>query len=723
MYILFNKDGSIKEKQLEDYVNQHSDGVNHIDIAIEGMTAEEYSTSANFKLPTTGGGIVSLTPLANNSIETDSGTYSGYRVTLTKAVTEYPGDTTLSVSCYTGTSDSPTVLFTYPVPVTINETTGTGENAITEDQFKALMAKFTDYQLKFGVSNVRCYISLDLANADKAKFADGQYIIVGDTGNVEAYKYDKASDALVKQSVADSGNRDKYLYKVGGKTNVQEVEGALSASYKDASANEVSYGIEVPTSGYPYFYATANDGNIVPKIGFKMTKSALEISNDSQTLFKTGYDGTYIYGYSNVDEYIKLSGGEFIFKSQNTTITGNNIYLPKATYSTGASTVWQFTPDVFNVQAKTVIQPPEGNGNSFYTDGAVTYIKDPADKQQILLEADKGTLNGTFEVSQDPTTEKGVASKGYVDTAIAKHGADFHLENGSGTGSIQGTQANNATGDYSFAFGNVSTASGNGSVAWGEDVYVNYDNAFAFGVDYTASSGDMFSIGKNGNRLFAVGENEVAVKSGKFTVETGENRFDGDTTFKGDVTIDGTLTAGKFVAIDAKTITTDNYTVGLAKNNTAPIVTYIGLYATKYDGVNDGALVWDNTGTAYVGDAQVDSTGKVTDPNKTLQPLLTREETSALSDGCVLSWNADKLKATKSPWFDISNAGVTMGGSDFGVTVDATHIFIGGKSDYRGIVVNIDGVFVEDAPTVDAGVANKKYVDDHSGSPIILRQW
>lgn len=727
MYILFNKDGSIKEKQLEDYVNQHSDGVNHIDIAIEGMSPEDYSTSAKFKLPIMGGDIVSLTPLVNNYIETDSGTYSGYRVTLTKAVTEYPGSSFVSVSCYTGTSDSPTVLFTYPVSITINETTGTGDNAITEDQYNALMAKFTDYQLKFGVSNTRCYASLDLAVSDKTKLADGQYVLVGDVSNVEVYKYDKTSDEFVMQSVADGGNRDKYLYKVGGKTNVQEVEGAVGFSYGDGGTitKEGYFGMKIDGNGYPYFEVSSKYWN-VRDVVLKLTKDTLEVSEEGNKRIYVASDGTLLYSDGLTDPMVSLKAGVMGLRGSSISLNTAYLILPKATYDTGAITAWQFIPDVFNVQAKTVIQPPEGNGNSFYTDGAVTYIKDPADKQQILLEANKGTLNGVFEVSQDPTTEMGVASKGYVDVAIAKHGADFHLENGKGTGAVQTAEAEaEASGEYSFAFGYDSHALGDYSFVFGEGVNNSYDHSFTIGEAYTASSGDMLSVGKNQVRLFAVGENEVAVKSSKFTVETSENRFDGDTTFKGDVTIDGTLTAGKFVAIDAKTITTDNYTVGLAKGNTSPILTYIGLYATKYDGTNDGALVWDNTGTAYVGDVQVDSTGKVTDPNNTLQPLLTRAETSALYEGCILSWSADSLKAVKSPWFSVSDTSISMGGtaSDYGVTVTSTRIHIGNKALYSGIIIDDDGVSIEEEPTNDAGVANKKYVDEHSGSPIILRQW
>ena len=131
----------------------------------------------------------------------------------------------------------------------------------------------------------------------------------------------------------------------------------------------------------------------------------------------------------------------------------------------------------------------------------------------------------------------------------------------------------------------------------------------------------------------------------------------GNAVISGDLSVGGTFTATKFKAIEAETLDTERYTIGLAKGNTSAITSYVGLYASKYDGTNDGALVWDSTGTAYVGDASVDSDGKVTDPNKTLQPLLTRGEASSLSDKAILAWDADSSKAVASEYFGYSESG------------------------------------------------------------------
>ena len=51
MYVIFNQDGSIKETQLGKYVNQHSKGVDFVDVAIDGRTNEDYACDANFALP------------------------------------------------------------------------------------------------------------------------------------------------------------------------------------------------------------------------------------------------------------------------------------------------------------------------------------------------------------------------------------------------------------------------------------------------------------------------------------------------------------------------------------------------------------------------------------------------------------------------------------------------------------------------------------------------
>ncbi len=108
----------------------------------------------------------------------------------------------------------------------------------------------------------------------------------------------------------------------------------------------------------------------------------------------------------------------------------------------------------------------------------------------------------------------------------------------------------------------------------------------------------------------------------------------------GAVHIDGDLVHnGSVVEVHAEHVyTSDNWiclrdgaTVGLAEGE------YTGLKATKYNGVDDGWLVFDKDGTAYVGDL-----------NK-WQPLMTRAAAEDMVGGDLLSWDADNLKAITTP--------------------------------------------------------------------------
>lgn len=60
---------------------------------------------------------------------------------------------------------------------------------------------------------------------------------------------------------------------------------------------------------------------------------------------------------------------------------------------------------------------------------------------------------------------------------------------------------------------------------------------------------------------------------------------------------------------------------------------YSGFQVKLYDGVNDGRLVIDNSGTARVGDVGDE------------QPLMTRDESADLTDGDLLKWDAANSKA------------------------------------------------------------------------------
>lgn len=206
MYIIFNKDGSVSESQLTDYINQHSDGVNYIDISIVGKSVDEYTADGNFKLPNNE--VVSLTGAFTNKIKTSTGVYEGYRITLSAVVTEYQGDVALSIQVF---NSDKTTLFTYPVTLYVNETTGRGGDPITQDQYEALRAMMADYQLQYARSNMRSYDTLAEATEDLPNLSNGQMILAKETADSETSSvFQKVGDKLEGVSL-DGLALDKFL--------------------------------------------------------------------------------------------------------------------------------------------------------------------------------------------------------------------------------------------------------------------------------------------------------------------------------------------------------------------------------------------------------------------------------------------------------------------------------------------------------------------------------
>ena len=206
MYIIFNKDGSVSESQLTDYINQHSDGVNFIDISIVGKSVDEYTADGNFKLPNNE--VVSLMGAFTNKIKTSTGVYEGYRITLSAVVTEYQGDVALSIQVF---NSDKTTLFTYPVTLYVNETTGRGGDPITQDQYEALRAMMADYQLQYARSNMRSYDTLAEATEDLPNLSNGQMILAKETADSETSSvFQKVGDKLEGVSL-DGLALDKFL--------------------------------------------------------------------------------------------------------------------------------------------------------------------------------------------------------------------------------------------------------------------------------------------------------------------------------------------------------------------------------------------------------------------------------------------------------------------------------------------------------------------------------
>lgn len=111
-----------------------------------------------------------------------------------------------------------------------------------------------------------------------------------------------------------------------------------------------------------------------------------------------------------------------------------------------------------------------------------------------------------------------------------------------------------------------------------------------------------------------------------------------NTTINGStITIAGNLNVtGTTTVIDTTTLTTRDNLIELAKGNNAALTTPAGFYVNNYDGENhSGALVFDSTGTAYVGDVTI-SNNNISNTSS-LQALATRSKN--LTANCILKWD------------------------------------------------------------------------------------
>lgn len=117
-----------------------------------------------------------------------------------------------------------------------------------------------------------------------------------------------------------------------------------------------------------------------------------------------------------------------------------------------------------------------------------------------------------------------------------------------------------------------------------------------------------------------------------------DTEVDGDLTVNGDIIQNGSAYethAEKVYSKKDLIITRDGAVSGLSTGQ------YTGIQAKKYDGTNDGQLVFDKDGEARVGD--VGDT----------EPLMTRDELTNMTDGSLLQWDGTNKKAVCAQSADI----------------------------------------------------------------------
>lgn len=124
------------------------------------------------------------------------------------------------------------------------------------------------------------------------------------------------------------------------------------------------------------------------------------------------------------------------------------------------------------------------------------------------------------------------------------------------------------------------------------------------------------------------------------SLNTVDNKSGG--TIKGNVTVTGDFTVnGTTTTIDSTTLKVKDKLIEVAKDNSVALTTPAGLITPKYDGTNNGGIVYDSTGTAFVGDITLDSSGNVDVAQSDLQPIATRNDYSAYTTDHIITASVD----------------------------------------------------------------------------------
>lgn len=170
-------------------------------------------------------------------------------------------------------------------------------------------------------------------------------------------------------------------------------------------------------------------------------------------------------------------------------------------------------------------------------------------------------------------------------------------------------------------------------------------------------------------------------------------------TITGNLIVSGNLSvSGEASVIESTTLKVADKLIYVAKDNTSALTSPAGLITPKYDGTNDGGIVYDNSGTAYVGDIKLDSNGNVDVNNSDLQPIATRDNYSNFTNGHKVKVEVDSLQ--KSVKF-------VDGGKDDGInTLTDVNLTLGDTTvqydTTEGIQINSTARFTAEGTNHDA---------------------
>lgn len=332
------------------------------------------------------------------------------------------------------------------------------------------------------------------------------------------------------------------------------------------------------------------------------------------------------------------------------------------------------------------------------TDGSTTFNQNIQLKQNQIKTSAGNTLSFSDEnahIASTNTEQEITGKKTISGETVINHNIDVSTDNQFNIGASD-KRLNTI---YAVEFNGNSTSSDkvNHTLKYqsGVNETQEYDGSIAR--DLTDKVVDVFKDQTiNGKKTF---NHLVTMNEG--TDVTGAVNINGDLHITGDIVQEGsayeTHAEHLYTSKDVL-ITRDGATKALASDE------YSGVVAQKYDGTNDGGLIFDNAGVARVGDIIYNAeTGKIEITDT--QPLATREE--APVDTALAIWDKNTNRFVTDSHIKVVNSKLLYNDSEV-VNLADDQVLTGHKKFNGNVTLNSD-VFTDVDEAVDLGTADKKF--------------
>lgn len=409
MYLIYNSDGSIKYARTDDYIMQHSNNVNSIFIAIDGMNTALWTANAVFTLPND----QSHTKTASRKNFDFSGeSYSGYEILLSNAETLYAGNLGINIRLISTSSEQ--IMWTYTFNQTINATTDDWDEPISNAEYESLLQAIGSNIDAYDKHLIRAYETLGLAQADISNLALKEIVFVGSSSlNYSLYQKTNTrtltlinskeyNDLLAKQ-IKNAGLTTTLLNGIvttqltrNDNTSLQDTFDLNDFTYSKSNLYTKSESdARFLNADYSYSKAETNallDDKVDKAVGYGLM-------SDSE---KTKLSGIESGAEVNVIETVKVNGTALIPDEKAVDVSVPTAYAltpnMDGVASSGASTSFAKGDHTHPTDTSRLAINPNGTDNLLDSNNKIntTYIPDTLLGQVSF----KGTWNASSSTSQ-----------------------------------------------------------------------------------------------------------------------------------------------------------------------------------------------------------------------------------------------------------------------------------------------------------------------------------